>query len=625
MQIVYYVLMVIGGYLLFHIIEDARGKPLLALTKTLLLAGALVVGFAIASYIYLSVYEYARYSMRGGGTTGGGGGLAFDYATNWSWHPGELLTLLIPGMYGMKADLYWGPMIPWTNTSVYVGIGGIFFAVAALAYRRTRLVIFFAVTTLILILLSWGNNLPVIYEFLFSTLPFFNKFRAPSQLLHLLPFTVGILAAAGYSAIAEAGEKTSGIDRAKLSRTLTIAAGVIGAALLLALAAKSGLFDFLSGSLFMKEGEMDQLRQRYGAQASNAAAQLKKLRFEIFWKDYVKFSLLALALCGLVIGWLREKLPLTVFAGGVILLVALDLSLVSSKYIDPKPASALEQSFMPDATIRFLLEQPGTFRVFPLGSQLFMENSFAYHGLQSIGGYSPAKLKIYQTMLDSAMYRGANPQFPLNMAVVNMLNVEYLIVPGTLPEGMFPLAFSDPARRIMTYRNPGALPRAFFVDTVVTATTDFATFSLLNDPAFNPARTAVVSEALGERVVPADTSRKPVITSYASREIKIACDVPGPSLLVVSEIYYPAGWTASVDGKETVIHRTDYLLRSVVVPTGKHEVVFTFDPPVYRAGWLISNIGWCVALLCVLAGLWRSPWGRRVTGRSRPAEAPQVG
>jgi hypothetical protein len=625
MQIVYYALMILGGYLLFDVLQDVKGNPLLALRKTLLFTGALIVGFAISSYIYLSVYEYAQYSMRGGGTTGTGGGLAFDYATNWSWHPGELFTLLVPGFYGMKADLYWGPMIPWTNTSVYVGVAGVFFAVAALAYRRTRLVLFFGITTIVLIMLSWGNNLPVVYEFLFRTLPFFNKFRAPSQLLHLLPFTMGVLAAAGFSAIMDAKEEKSRIDSGKLVRALAILAGISGVALLVALAAKSGMYDFLSGSMFLKDGELEQFRQRYGAQASQAAAQIKGMRFDVFWKDAVKFFLLAVMLCGLVIGWLRGRLSAWIFAAGTLLLVIVDLSLVSSKYIDPKPAAALEQSFAPDATIRFLQQQPGLFRVFPLGGQLFMDNSFAYHGLQSVGGYSPAKLRIYQTMLDSTMYRGANPQFPLNMAVVNMLNVEYLVVPGALPEGLFPLVFSDPARRIMTYRNPAALPRTFFVDTVITALTDAATFSVLNDPAFLPARAATLYASLPEPVGPADSSRKPVITAYSSREIRIACETPRQALLVLGEIYYPAGWKAFVDGRETPIHRTDYLLRSVVVPPGKHEVLFSFDPPVYRTGWLLSNGAWAVGLLCMLIGVWRSPWMRRKTGKAERAASPQLG
>jgi len=140
MQIVYYVFMFLGLYLLYHLTLDFRGKLPAAAAKAVLFAGAVVLGFCISSYIYLSVSEYAQYSMRGGGTTGAPGGLAYDYATNWSWHPGELVTLLIPGFYGMKSDLYWGPMIPWTNSSVYAGLAPVLFGILALVYRRTRFV-----------------------------------------------------------------------------------------------------------------------------------------------------------------------------------------------------------------------------------------------------------------------------------------------------------------------------------------------------------------------------------------------------------------------------------------------------------------------------------------------------
>jgi uncharacterized membrane protein YfhO len=62
-------------------------------------------------------------------------------------------------------------------------------------------------------------------------------------------------------------------------------------------------------------------------------------------------------------------------------------------------------------------------------------------------------------------------------------------------------------------------------------------------------------------------------------------------LLVLSEIYYPAGWNAHVDGTPAEIHRTNYILRSVVVPSGSHEVVFKFEPTFYDIGYTLSNAG----------------------------------
>jgi hypothetical protein len=619
MQIVYYVFMFLGLYLVYHLSLDFRGKLPGAALKVALFAGALVLGFCISSYIYLSVSEYAQYSMRGGGTTGAPGGLAYDYATNWSWHPGELVTLLIPGFYGMKSDYYWGPMIPWTNSSVYVGLVPVLFSILALVYRRTRFVVFFGLVGLIIVLVSFGNNLSLLYQLLFSYLPYFNKFRAPEQILHLLPFITGILAATGFSALVSARGRDSGIDTHKLYRLLLIAGGVIAGFLVVALLLQNSLLDSLPGSMFFKQGQAEQIQQQYGARAPRMVAQLRQARFEIFWKDYVKFSLLAAALCALCAAWVKGRIREWTFSAAVVALVTIDLSLVASRYIDPKPSQDLAQAFRPDATITFLKSQPGLFRLFAgidPRDPLYMDNSFAYHGLQSITGYSPAKLKIYQTLLDSCMYRGTDPSFPINMNVVNMLNVEFLVAHGRLPEPLFQLVNSDLVQRTLTYRNPGALPRAFYAGESFTAANDGDVFRVLNSRGFDPGRTAVLYKKLPQQISPVDSTHVPRITSYKSREVRISTDAPARSLLVLSEVYYPAGWRAFVDGAETEIYRTDYILRSVLVPEGTHEVVFTFDPPLYRIGWVLSNAAWGLVLVCVAAGFWRV---QRVRGRMTPS------
>ena len=619
MQIVYYVFMFLGLYLIYHLTLDLKGKLPQAAVKAALFACALVLGFCISSYIYLSVSEYAQYSMRGGGTTGAPGGLAYDYATNWSWHPGELITLLIPGFYGMKSDLYWGPMIPWTNSSVYVGLVPVLFSAVAFVYRRTRFVLFFGLVALIIVLVSFGNNFSLFYQLLFSSLPYFNKFRAPEQILHLLPFITGILAATGFSALVSARGRDAGIDTDKLYRALLIAGGVIAGLFVVALLLQNSLLDSLPGSMFLKEGQAEQIQQQYGARAPRAVAQLRQARFEIFWKDYVKFSLLAAALCALSAAWAKGRIREWTFSAAVIALVTIDLSLVASRYIDPKPSQELAQAFRPDATITFLKNQPGLFRLFAgidPRDPLYMDNSFAYHGLQSITGYSPAKLKIYQTLLDSCIYRGTDPSFPVNMNVVNMLNVEFLVAHGRLPEPLFQLVNSDQAQRTLTYRNPGALPRAFYAAESFIATSDGDVFRVLNSRGFNPGRTAVLYKQLPVQISPVDSTHVPRIVSYKSREVRISTEAPAPALLVLSEVYYPAGWRAFVDGAETEIYRTDYILRSVVVPGGTHEVVFTFDPPLYRAGWVLTNAAWGLVLVCVAAGFWQV---LRVRQRAAPS------
>jgi hypothetical protein len=609
-QIAYYVFMLVGLYIAYQLVVNVRTHTREVLSATGMFMAALAIGVAVSAYNYLSAYEYAQYSIRGGGTAGAAGGLAYDYATNWSWHPAELLTLFVPGFFGFRLPQYWGMMEPWTDSTVYVGLLPVLLAMVAVSIRRTAMTWFFLIATVIVILLSFGRNFPLVYETAFSVLPFFDKFRAPAMILQLLRFTVAILGAYGLQALFD----LRNADRAQmLASMLRTARAVLiaGAALFgFLLLFKATLAETLSGSWFVKAGELEQYRQQYGQQAGQVLAQLKQVRFTTFWNDAVAFALLLACSAGVVWLFLKETirpgLTLTLLVG----LTLADLYIIDSRLIQPKPAASITQSFPQDETIMFLQEQgrgsAEPFRVFPVGN-LFAEKTYAYHGIQSIGGYSPAKLKIYQALLDSCLYRGSNPAFPLNMNVVNMLNVRYLVVPGRLPEGMFPVAHVDNRQRSITYENPSALPRATLVGSVITATTDREVYNLLNSASFDPRTTAIVQGSAPADLVPPQPGDGVRVTNYGAHQIVLESQAHAPALLVLSEIYYPAGWNATVDGEGTEILRTNSVLRSVRVPAGRHTVTLTFAPPMYWAGLTITNIAWLAALALVVLGLWRIP------------------
>lgn len=615
MQIVYYVLMVIGLYLLYQIVLDMKGDKLVAAKKIALFAGGIFLGLCISSYIYLSVYEYTQFSIRGGGTEGATGGLTWDYATNWSFHPAELFNFLIPSFFGFSSNyvynwqgemrglpLYWGTM-PFTTSTQYVGILPILLSAIALMYRRNKMTLFFALLTLVLFLVSFGKHFALIYNLLFNYLPFFNKFRVPVMILHLLPFTTGILGAFGLTAVLEAHDGASSINAEKLRKTLLYILGTVWAVLVFGFVFNSGLYSFLSGFMF------ERADQNYGPQI---IAEFKKIRFEILWDDYTKFALFTTASLGAVFLYLNKRLKENIFSMAILGILLLDLVVMDSKFIHPTPLNAAKEQFQPDATITYLKQQPGLFRVYPLGD-LFMDKAYAYHGLQSIGGYHPAKLKIYQTMLDSCLYRGPNPAFPINMNVVNMLNAEYLVAPGGLPPQQFELVNADQQKKIYTYKNAGALPRAFFVSNAVVATTDHDVFNALNAADFNPAKTAIVEKNLPEQITSPDTARA-VVAEFKSHKIVINTAASSRALMVLSEVYYPAGWNAYIDGNKAEIFKTNYVLRSVIVPAGEHKVEFRFEPVMYDLGWKLSNAAWGISILCILAGLWQSPLVRKRLG-----------
>jgi hypothetical protein len=623
MQIAYYVFIVMGLYLVYHVVTDLKGRTLQALSKVALFVGALVIGMLISSYVYLSVYEYTQFSMRGGGTAGSTGGLTYDYATNWSWHPFELITLLIPSFFGLQPPYYWGPIQPWTNSTVYFGIIPLILSAVALVYNRNKFNIWLGLLAILVILISFGRNFPLVYSLMFEILPFFNKFRAPVMILHLLPFIFGFLAAYGFTAIADILLQRKDFDAAKLVRFLMYVAAGLLAAFFLVLLLKSSVYDSFAGFMFEREDQAEQFRQQYGRQAQQALAQFKQLRFELLWKDFVKFAIITVASLGIVILYLRKRIGAALLGVGLTAVLILDLVIVDVKFINPKPTDALVQSFRADATIAFLKQQPGTFRVFPLG-QLFMDNTFAYHGVQSIGGYSPAKLKIYQTMLDSCLYHGSDPSFPLNMSIVNMLNVRYLVAQGRLPEDRFTLVNADQAKRTLTYSNPGGLPRVFFVHNSIVAQNDHEVFDALNAKDFDPSRTAILYKQLPQTISQIDTPRAE-ITDYKSRHITVKTTSTAVGLMVLSEVYYPAGWKAFIDGNETEIFRTNYVLRSILVPAGTHEVVFSFEPTTYSLGWTLTNTAWAVTGLCIVIGLWKVPAVRRRFRKNETAETPHTG
>ena len=74
---------------------------------------------------------------------------------------------------------------------------------------------------------------------------------------------------------------------------------------------------------------------------------------------------------------------------------------------------------------------------------------------------------------------------------------------------------------------------------------------------------------------------------------------------VFSEIYYPKGWKAYIDEKETPILKTNYVLRGLQIPAGKHTIKFIFKPETIAKGNKLSMIGSILFYIAVLGGfLW---------------------
>jgi uncharacterized membrane protein YfhO len=87
------------------------------------------------------------------------------------------------------------------------------------------------------------------------------------------------------------------------------------------------------------------------------------------------------------------------------------------------------------------------------------------------------------------------------------------------------------------------------------------------------------------------------LISYKPNELIYESNTNGEDLAVFSEIYYPAGWKCYIDGRESKYFRTDYVLRGMILPAGKHEINFIFKPSSYTTGNRISLFSSVIFLL----------------------------
>jgi MFS family permease len=94
------------------------------------------------------------------------------------------------------------------------------------------------------------------------------------------------------------------------------------------------------------------------------------------------------------------------------------------------------------------------------------------------------------------------------------------------------------------------------------------------------------------------------MTSYSPNKITYSADVQQEGLAVFSEVYYPIGWTAKVNGKETSIYKVNYLLRGLNLPKGKYNVELLYADQSFLSWQKISLITSICAALIIGLGIY---------------------
>lgn len=615
-QMVFYGICGFGLYFIVEFITTFREKgsywQIARPVIVIILAGGL--SFTMAADRYLSVMEYTPYSTRGTAPIQQQADSQanqqgdYEYATNWSFSPEEMITFIIPNFYGFgkleykgaltgnsptRLPTYWGQM-PFTDAANYMGIGILLLAVFGAAMNiRNGFVQFLCVLGGFSLLLSFGKNFPLLYNVFYSLVPSFNKFRAPSIALALLQFATPILAGYGLTALVKAREQAP----ERLKKILLY--GVVGAVVL-----------FFTGILYGIMGEQSYVEK--AASTSHAsvfgenketAQQIYTFVFQEMKNDWYTISIIAFVIMLSLWLYARSVLSKSILFGIIGIAVWIDLWRVDVRPMEVTKDKLTETIFRKTDVVDFLRTDSTHFRIIDLTSEA---NVPAYFQLYHAHGYHSAKLRAYQDILDVAGKGGGSVIF--NPFLWNLLNVKYIITERPLMETMQPVFRSQESQKLV-YENPSVLPRAFFVDQVEIAS-PMSILEHLRDGNFAALETVYLEQKPSTPIdtIPGDVMEhinNVQIQRYENHYIKIEATAKGNNLLFLSEAYYPAGWKAYIDGKETAILKANYAFRALIVPSGKHTVEMRFTSDLFQTGKALSLAGNIITLGLLIAGVWQ--------------------
>ena len=613
-QITYYLAMFCVFMGAGYLVEAIRSKQLPKfIVQTLLLVVAAGLGTAANAGKLLQLQEYAKYSMRGkteltkvaDANKPTDGGLDRDYVFNWSNGKLETFTLLIPGFYGggsseqvskksevastlkgIGADVsavpnlpyYWGSQ-PFTSGPVYAGAIVIFLAVLGFFFMKGSTKYWLGAAILFSIALSWGKNFDAFNYAMYDFFPAYKQFRAVTMAIVILQWALPWLAVAGLSAFVDSLEASGESEPEKAAKTkkLYIAGGIVGGLALLFAIIPSLAGDFISANDAQLPEDLK--KALYNAILADRESMLQGDAM----RSFILIAIAVAALFALSKGWLKTTVVFPVLG----VLVLGDLWSVNQRYLnkDSYDRNFYTAQFAPTPADQMMMANPyGSYRVLNLQNPFSESRTSYYH--QSLGGYSPVKLRRYQDLIEGPLSaeiqavpqllgsaRNIDSAFG-QLPIINMLNAKFL-------------KYGDEADKVIV--NPRACGNAWFVGSVRTVANPDAEYAAIAK--FDPKAEAIVdaSKFKTKATLYNTQGAGAQLASYNPKRLEYDATTPGPGLLVMSENYYEAGWYATIDGKPADIIRVDYTLRAIEVPEGRHKIICTFDPPSYKLGNSIAT------------------------------------
>ncbi|MGB0975622.1 MAG: YfhO family protein [Prolixibacteraceae bacterium] len=635
-QMTYYLflmVMIYGLVELYYHIKEKKSVDYFKNIAVLSLFAILAVGSNASSLS--STFEYSPYSIRGKSTLKTDDptrkeGLDKKYIFDYSYDVSEAFTAFIPRLKGggmsepldrdshlyqkiaqrqgagtakqicKNVPLYWGSQ-PIVSGPFYFGAVLCFLAIFGMFFIKGRLKWWLSLTILVSFLLSLGKHFPLLSDMMVNYFPMYNKFRDVKNIVIIQNLAMAML---GTFAVWQLSQRKAS-DKDFMD-ALKYSVGVTGGIALLLTIIPS-----LSGSFV---GSVDGQLQQMGW-PSDWIQALQEDRMAIVRTDAFRSLLFVLVAAATMWAFWKKKVRAELALGVWLICIMVDMWPHNKKYLNNDQFVSkrkVEKPYQPTKADQYILKDKSLdYRVLNMSVSTFNDASTSFFH-NSIGGYHGAKMRRYQDLIEHQI-SGEIQQLQTKFgsiksesdlatlfdgtSVLNMLNTKYLIY----------------SPKAMPLTNRAALGNAWFVDKIHWVEDDNQEMEQLGEVALS--HTVLINKSAQEEIKeisPVKIEKEEMIkmTQYDPNILSYISHSNEERMAVFSEIYYPKGWKAYVDGKEVAIYRVNYLLRGIKIAKGDHQIQFVFHPQTYFMGEVVSLI--CsILLLMLLAVIGYVCWKKR--------------
>ncbi|MEO8480032.1 MAG: hypothetical protein ABI542_10425 [Gemmatimonadota bacterium] len=594
-QMAYYLLVALGMWTLWLVFLDPeRDRTRSTVTPLALAAVAVVLGLGIAAIQLLPIFSHIAYTPR----AAGGDSVGWEYATSYSFHIKEFLTVILPQFNGVLHN-YWGQNAIKSHTE-YLGAIVVVLAVVGIGGARRRgLFAGLGAIALLFLLVSLAADTPF-YRLWYAVMPNMQSVRAAGMAFYLVALPVCVWAACGVESLL-AGNLT----RQKLLWPI----GVIGG---IALLGVIGVLQSVAETL-----------------AAPAARQVVLANADALRMGSMRLLVIMVIGAGVLLATQRQRLRGAAAAGALLALVFTDNWSVLQAFAKWLPPTAV--TYADDEIIRTMQQTDMPFRLYdPSGvaaqAGLYQHSILMAHAVPTVFGYHGMESRFYDEVFGGkgGWVNQLSPSLQALWAVKYVtLNQPVDSLPGYhLVKGPvgFPNLIGRNAAAGFLWERDTAAEWVRVVPGAVTVP-DSLIASTVADPGYPVDRvalypdTAEIAGASARPTVPTEPS--PITATLAHWEpgamsIDLTGAATAPAYLLVAENWYP-DWKVTIDGVTGVPERANGAMLSVVLPPGAKHVELKFAMDSYVTGKWLMLLSLAGAL--VLIGL-----GVRERSRARHAD-----